>query len=47
MTLMTRHKTAASVVLALALIAGGVLLARPFAPEERFFYQKKMNQTLA
>ena len=24
-----------------------VLLARPFAPEERFFYQKKMNQTLA
>jgi len=24
-----------------------VLLARPFEPEERFFYQKKMNQTLA
>jgi len=24
-----------------------VLLARPFAPEERFFYQKKMDQTLA
>jgi hypothetical protein len=24
-----------------------VLLARPFAPEERFFYQRKMNQTLA
>ena len=24
-----------------------LLLARPFAPEERFFYQKKMNQTLA
>ena len=24
-----------------------VLHARPFAPEERFFYQKKMNQTLA
>jgi len=23
-----------------------VLLARPFAPEERFFYQKKMDQTL-
>jgi hypothetical protein len=24
-----------------------VLLARPFEPEERFFYQKKMDQTLA
>jgi hypothetical protein len=24
-----------------------VLHARPFAPEERFFYQKKMSQTLA
>ncbi|MEI7533469.1 MAG: hypothetical protein WCK57_03810 [Verrucomicrobiae bacterium] len=24
-----------------------VLQARPFAPEERFFYQKKMDQTLA
>ena len=24
-----------------------VLLARPFAPEERFFYQRKMDQTLA
>jgi uncharacterized protein len=24
-----------------------VLHARPFEPEERFFYQKKMNQTLA
>ena len=24
-----------------------VLLARPLAPEERFFYQKKMDQTLA
>ena len=24
-----------------------VLLARPFEPEERFFYQRKMNQTLA
>jgi len=24
-----------------------VLLARPFAPEERFFYQRKMDQTLS
>ena len=24
-----------------------VLLARPFEPEERFFYQRKMDQTLA
>jgi len=24
-----------------------VLLARPFEPEERFFYQRKMGQTLA
>jgi hypothetical protein len=24
-----------------------VLLARTFEPEERFFYQKKMNQTLS
>ena len=24
-----------------------VLLARALAPEERFFYQKKMNQTLS
>ena len=24
-----------------------VLLARPFEPEERFFYQKKMGQTLS
>ena len=24
-----------------------VLLARPLAPEERFFYQKKMDQTLS
>ena len=24
-----------------------VLLARPFDPEERFFYQRKMGQTLA
>lgn len=24
-----------------------VIHARPFAPEERFFYQKKMSQTLA
>jgi hypothetical protein len=24
-----------------------VLLARPFEPEERFFYQRKMNQTLS
>lgn len=24
-----------------------VLYARPFEPEERFFYQRKMNQTLA
>ena len=24
-----------------------VLLARPFAPEERFFYQRKLDQTLA
>ncbi len=24
-----------------------VLLARPFCPEEQFFYQKKLNQTLA
>ncbi len=24
-----------------------VLYARPFQPEERFFYQKKMEQTLA
>jgi len=24
-----------------------VLLARSFAPEERFFYQRKMNQTLS
>lgn len=24
-----------------------VLLARQFEPEERFFYQRKMNQTLA
>jgi hypothetical protein len=23
-----------------------VLLARPFEPEERFFYQRKMDQTL-
>jgi hypothetical protein len=23
-----------------------VLLARPFEPEERFFYQRKMGQTL-
>lgn len=24
-----------------------VILARPFEPEERFFYQRKMDQTLA
>lgn len=24
-----------------------ILLARPFEPEERFFYQRKMDQTLA
>jgi uncharacterized DUF497 family protein len=24
-----------------------VLLARPFEPEERFFYQRKMDQTLS
>jgi hypothetical protein len=24
-----------------------VLMARPFEPEERFFYQRKMGQTLA
>ncbi len=24
-----------------------VIFARPFEPEERFFYQKKMDQTLA
>ncbi len=24
-----------------------VLLTRPFAPEERFFYQRKMDQTLS
>ena len=24
-----------------------VMLARPFEPEERFFYQRKMDQTLA
>ena len=24
-----------------------VLLARPFEPEERFFYQRKMGQTLS
>jgi len=24
-----------------------VLMARPFDPEERFFYQKKMDQTLS
>ena len=24
-----------------------VLLARPFEPEERFFYQRKLDQTLA
>ena len=24
-----------------------VMLARPFEPEERFFYQRKMGQTLA
>jgi hypothetical protein len=24
-----------------------VMLARPFEPEERFFYQRKMNQTLS
>ena len=24
-----------------------VLLARPFAPEERFFYQRKLDQTLS
>jgi uncharacterized protein len=24
-----------------------VMLARPFEPEERFFYQRKLNQTLA
>jgi uncharacterized protein len=24
-----------------------VLLARPFEPEERYFYQRKMSQTLA
>jgi hypothetical protein len=24
-----------------------VLLARPFEPEERFFYQRKMNQALS
>jgi len=24
-----------------------VVLARPFEPEERFFYQRKMDQTLA
>ena len=24
-----------------------VILARPFVPEEQFFYQRKLNQTLA
>jgi hypothetical protein len=24
-----------------------VIFARPFEPEERFFYQKKVDQTLA
>jgi len=24
-----------------------VLCARPFAPEEQFFYQRKLNQSLA